>query len=292
MQEFKANPAEAGIRADIFVAAQYPNFTRSALSALFDQNLVKINDQPAKPALKIKAGDNVQVDETLLKVEPPAINLPVIYEDENSIVIDKPAGILTHSKGALNLEGTVASFIADKLDDPLLSGNRAGIVHRLDRGTSGVIIAARNSKALGHLQKQFSLRKVKKSYLAAVEGVPEPAEAVIDVPIARNPKRPQTFTASIAGRPAVTHYKVLKTLAKGNSVISIVELKPLTGRTHQLRVHLAYVGHPIIGDKVYGHGGEYLMLHAQSLEITLPGGLRKIFSVDPPQAFNEYLNND
>lgn len=334
MREFEVGQNGVGQRADKFVAAQYPQFTRSALEALFDQKLVLVNDKVAKASQKVKDGDKIAVDESLLKLEPPKIDLPVIYEDKDVIVIDKPAGVLTHSKGALNLEGTVASFIKDRVlarvpredakqgdeeqrtkpykkygagaadsstkisassigrvggsagkqaDAAWWSGNRAGIVHRLDRATSGVIITAKNAESLVKLQKQFSKRKAKKQYIAVVEGNLEPSEAIVDAPIGRNPTRPQTFRATSSGKPAVTEYHVIKSLKKGSKSYSLVDLRPQTGRTHQLRVHMAYIGHPIVGDYVYGHEArEGLLLHARSLKITLPSSERRIFEAELP----------
>jgi 23S rRNA pseudouridine1911/1915/1917 synthase len=214
MLEYKSKPVDAGSRLDILVAKLYPEFTRSSLELLFDKNLVSVNQKPAKASYKVKADDEIAVDETYLKNEPEAIELPVIYEDHDVVVIDKLAGVLTHSKGALNLEPTVASFMKGRLNDKTLTGNRAGIVHRLDRGTSGVIIAAKNSKALHHLQKQFSQRKVKKAYIAVAEGLLDPKEAIIDAPIGRNPRKPQTFKVMPEGRPAVTKYSVTNEFKK------------------------------------------------------------------------------
>jgi len=249
---------------------------------------VAVNAEVTKPSHKIKLGDEVQVDESLLRLKPPKIELPIIYEDDDVVVIDKPAGILSHSKGALNLEATVASFIKPRIKDKTLSGNRAGIVHRLDRPTSGVIIAAKNADSLVKLQKQFSKRNAKKIYIAIVEGLLEPTEAIIDAPIMRNPAKPQTFKVSSAGKPAITQYKVLKSFEKGSKAYSLVELRPLTGRTHQIRVHMAYINHPIVGDHVYGHDGDGLMLHAKSLEITLPNSERKVFSAKIPVRIEEF----
>ena len=288
MQEFKVSAADVGQRADVFVANQYPDFTRSSLERLFKDGLVTIQDKPAKPSDKIKLGGKVSVDEAILKAKPPMVNLPVIYEDGDVIVINKPAGLLSHSKGALNLEATVASFVAGKITDVQLTGNRAGIVHRLDRATSGVMIAAKNSAAHSKLQKQFAQRKTKKQYLAVVEGLLEPTTAVIDTPIGRNPNKPQTFKVMPSGKPAQTEYKTLKTFTKNNITYSLLELKPHTGRTHQLRVHLSYIGHPIVGDHIYGVPGDNLMLHAASLEITLPSSERKVFTADPPATFKEF----
>jgi 23S rRNA pseudouridine1911/1915/1917 synthase len=287
--EFTVDAADKGSRLDIYVAGKYPGFTRASLETLFDNGMVQANGKTLKAGYKLKAGDKVQVDDSLLSAVPPKIKLPVLYEDDDVIVINKPAGILSHSKGALDTEATVASFIKDKLTDESLTGNRAGIVHRLDRATSGVIIAAKNSKALSKLQKQFSSRKVKKTYVAVVDGVPEQAEAIIDIPIERNPVRPQTFKAGSGGKPSQTHYRIIKTLVKNGSNYSLLELKPLTGRTHQLRVHLAYIGHPIVGDRVYGREADHMLLHAKSLEITLPGGARRTFEVPEPEVFKEFI---
>lgn len=290
-KEYEVKQVGKKNRLDVFVAEQYPSFTRSALEALFDQKLVQVNGEPAKASHKVKPGDKVSVDETLLKLEPPAIDLPVIYEDNDAIVINKPAGILTHSKGALNLEGTVASFIKPKLKFPrTVLGNRAGIVHRLDRATSGVIITAKNAEALSKLQKQFSKRKAKKAYIAVVEGVLKPEAAIIDAPVARNPAKPQTFKVTASGKPAITEYRTIKSFKKSGKNYSLLELKPRTGRTHQLRVHMSYIGHPIVGDPVYGHGGDSLLLHAESLEITLPDSQRKIFTAPTPERIKEFAN--
>jgi 23S rRNA pseudouridine1911/1915/1917 synthase len=291
MRTFKVSSSGAGQRADFFIASKYPDYTRSALAGLFYLDKVKINGEFAKPGYKLKPEDNVKVDDGLLKQKPDKINLPVLYEDDDVIVIDKPAGVLTHSKGGLNLEPTVASFIEPKIEDKNLTGNRAGIVHRLDRATSGVIIAAKNQDTLKMLQRQFSGRKVKKTYWAVVEGTPHPKEAIINSPIARNPHKPQTFMVSAAGKPALTQYKVLRTINRVGNTYSLLELLPQTGRTHQLRVHLAYIGHPIVGDRLYGHGQADLLLYAKSLEINLPSGRRAVFEAGPPAHFKEFISD-
>src|SRR3990167_7560577 len=174
------------MRTDIFVASKYPEFTRSALRGLFTRHSVQVNGKTSKPGYRIRYGDKVMVDSASIHIEPEPLDLPVLYENSDVVVIDKPAGVLTHSKGALNLEPTVASFIRAKLNDKNLTGNRAGIVHRLDRATSGIIICARNLPAQRWMQKQFSQRQVQKNYLAIVEGIPNPPQAIIDAPIVRN----------------------------------------------------------------------------------------------------------
>jgi 23S rRNA pseudouridine1911/1915/1917 synthase len=164
-------------------------------------------------------------------------------------------------------------------------------VHRLDRGTSGVIIAAKNNNSLKWLQKQFSQRKVKKQYCAIAEGLFDTKEALIDAPIGRNPLRPQTFKALSSGKPALTQYKVIKELKKDGKNFSELKIAPLTGRTHQIRVHLAYIGHPVVGDNLYGHDSRQLLLHARSLELTLPDKGRRVFSAPLPGPIEEFLRD-
>ncbi|HET6863725.1 MAG TPA: RluA family pseudouridine synthase [Candidatus Saccharimonadales bacterium] len=291
MRSLKAAKADIGMRADVFMAKYYPEFSRSSLDGLFDGGLVILNSKPVKNAYKIRQGDTFNVNDDILFVQPEAIELPVIYENDDVVVIDKPAGTLTHAKGALNNEATVASFIQPKLDKDMPKSNRAGIVHRLDRMTSGVIITAKNAAALKWLQKQFSSRKTKKNYAAIVEGELEPPEAVINAPIARNPRNPQTFAVYPSGKPAQTEYKATKVFSKNGDMYTLLDLKPLTGRTHQLRVHLAYIKHPIVGDAVYGRAAEHLYLHAKKLELTLPNGERKVFSSTEPAYFKEFQRN-
>lgn len=288
MRKFKVSAAEAGQRADVFVAGQFPQFARSALTKLFDGQIT-VNGLPAKPGQKLKVGNKISVNTTLLNAKPSSIKLPIIYENEDVLVIDKPAGVLTHSTGGLSVEPSVASFIREYISDKNSKGDRAGIVHRLDRATSGVIICAKSSKSLAYLQKQFANRKTKKAYLAVVSGVPNPASGLIDVPLERNPKNPKTFMASASGKPAQTEYRVIKSFTKAGVTCSSVELKPLTGRTHQLRVHLAYIGHPVMGDSLYQRKGAVgrLMLHASGLELTLPSGERKKFESITPLEFTK-----
>ena len=277
---------QAGQRLDVFVAGRMPQLSRAFIRKLCEEGRVRANDLPSKPGSKLHANDVVEIDydeSELGRVDD--IDLPIIYEDDNCVVINKPTGVLTHALGKHGNEASVASFLRTKVVG--LDGERAGIVHRLDRATSGVIIGAKNQQTLSMLQKQFSQRKVKKTYVAVVLGRPDPAEAVIDMPIERNPKAPATFRVGPNGKMARTHYKILE---EGERY-SLLELQPATGRTHQLRVHLAKVGHPIVGDPLYGSGkfGDRLFLHALSLEITVPGGERKTFTAPLPKEFKDKI---
>lgn len=281
------------MRLDQKVAEMLPDLSRSSAAKLIASGKVKINGALAEKASRT-VSENDKVTVSYQPAVTPEINLPVIYEDENCVVINKPVGVLTHSKGNFNPEATVATWLSSRLDKSwqLPAGEqnaRLGIVHRLDRATSGVMICAKNEPTQKFLQKQFSSRKVKKTYIAVVPGSPEPLEALIDMPIERNPKKPATFRVGANGKPATTAYKVIRASAN----FSMLELKPATGRTHQLRVHLHQIGHTIVGDTFYGgRPAERLYLHAQSLEITLPGGERRIFISDLPPEFNKILDND
>lgn len=290
MKKFTIRADESGGRLDVFIASKYPKFTRSSLERLFKSGHILINGLITKPSHILHEAEVVSVNESLLSQKSPDIELPIIYEDDNVTVINKPTGVLTHSKGALNLEGTVASFITKKITDKAMTGSRAGIVHRLDRATSGVIITAKTNEVLTKLQKQFSQRKVKKEYQAIIEGELDPPHAVIDAPIMRNPAKPQTFKVDSKGKSAITEYQTAKKFIKDRKTYSLLTLKPKTGRTHQLRIHLTYIKHPIVGDNVYGKGDGSLMLHASSLEITLPSGARKVFTAPMPDRIEQYIN--
>lgn len=286
-------------RLDQYVIRQYPLLSRTYAARLVEEGKVLVNDKPSKPGYKLRELDTVTIEyDEAAAPEVPDIDLPVLYEDDDCIVINKPSGVLTHSVGKLHGEATVATFIRSRLHnqlaaDPVSAGIRnskvnqdnlrAGIVHRLDRATSGVIICAKNAEALAWLQKQFHDRKAIKTYVTVVPGRMDPVEAIIDMPIQRNPKAPATFRVGANGRPAVTRYRTLAS----NEKYSLLELLPQTGRTHQLRVHLANQHHPIVGDYMYdGQRADRLFLHALSLELTLPDGQRKTFTADLPPEFN------
>lgn len=289
MKRLTVSEDAVGQRLDVFLAEQLPDLSRSFIKKLCDDGKVLVNNQPVRASNKLHEGDKISVDfEMSSLTDIPAIDLPILYEDDDVVVINKPAGVLTHSKGAFNPEATVATFM-EKYWQGSRNDERAGIVHRLDRGTSGVIICAKTPEALKHLQKQFNQRKTTKTYQAIVSSGLEPPEAIIDMPIARNPRSPKTFHTSSLGKPAQTHYKVIKTVGKH----SLLELKPVTGRTHQIRVHLAHLKRPIVGDNFYkGEAADRLYLHALSLELTLPVGRRQVFRAPLPKSFNNWLNDN
>jgi len=257
-----------------------PMLSRAYVHVLIEGKRILLNGEQTKAGRRLHVGDVITTDFKASELEQiPDIELPIIFENDDVLVINKPEGIISHSRGRYWNEPSVASFVRQKTGQ---AGDRSGIVHRLDRATSGVMICAKNQATLSWLQKQFSDRKVKKVYMALAEGHLEPQEAIIDMPIERNPKAPATFRVGANGKPSTTQYKV----EKQHGEFDLVRLEPTTGRTHQLRVHLAQQKHPILGDTLYdGAAADRLYLHAFSLEITLPGGERKLFSAPLPEAF-------
>ena len=274
-----------GKRADLAATEALPSLSRAYVHKLFDEERILLNDEPIKPGHKLRLGEKLKIDFDPSQLEQIAdIDLPILYEDDDVLVVDKPAGVISHARGKFWNEPSVASFVRQKTGQ---AGERAGIVHRLDRVTSGVMVCAKNFEALSFLQKQFSQRGIKKVYKAIVRGHLQPPEAIIDMPIGRNPAKPQTFHVNNEGKAARTRYKVEQSFG----AYDLVKLEPETGRTHQLRVHLHEIGHPIIGDHLYiGEPGERLYLHAISLELTLPGGERKTFESPLPPEFKKFMD--
>jgi len=267
-------------RLDVILAERYPDLSRSTWQKHIRAGHVSVNNTvQTSPKYDVSDTDSISVA-LPAETDYDEHTLPIIYLDDNVIVINKPIGVLTHAKGAINEEFTVAEFFR-RYTTVGLDTNRPGIIHRLDRDTSGVMIGARNPETAALLQKQFADRKAKKTYLAIVTGSLKHQEAKIDLPIGRNPSAPSTFRVDAGGKPAVTTYTVL---AESNGQ-SLVKLQPKTGRTHQLRVHMEYLGAPILGDRVYGKAADRLYLHAAELEVTIPGGERKVFTAPAPEEF-------
>jgi 23S rRNA pseudouridine1911/1915/1917 synthase len=275
------------MRLDVYLAEYFPEKSRSQWQKYIQQGLVKVNQTIIKDK-KYTLGEDDEVSFNEPDQAMAIFTVPIIYQDDNIIVFNKPIGMLTHAKGGIAQEQTIADLMIDKTSYAA-DTNRPGIVHRLDRATSGVIVTVKNENTAKLLQKQFTDRKVKKTYLAIVSGHPKINEATIDVPIERNPKLPSQFRVGVNGKSAVTHYKVLH---RSNNY-SLLQLTPHTGRTHQLRVHMAHIATPIVGDNIYGHvKAERMFLHAQSIELTLPGGERRVFSAHLPAEFHGYLAQD
>ena len=289
----------SAMRLDRYVAECLGLLSRSQIKA---RNLkAKINGKDVKVSRIIKTGDLVDLsweEAQPLNIIPENIPLDIIYEDERAVVIDKPQGMVVHP-GAGNWRGTLANALYYRRLERGVDGEglRPGIVHRLDKETSGVIIAAYDDEALAFLAGQFKSRKAKKNYAAIISGVPREKKGRIETFIARDPKDRKRFAVVSSergvaqGRLALTLYSVIKTW-RGHSLIL---LRPKTGRTHQLRVHLRYLGHPVVGDPLYGFADPVfskasLMLHARRLAITLPGETgERVFKSPLPQRFDEMI---
>ena len=268
-------------RLDVHLSTDFDrSISRSLWQKYIKAGHVSVNQRVVTtPKFEIDETDEIVVK--LPEQEQASAELPVLYEDDDVMVVNKPSGLLTHAKGGLSTEPTVAEII--RLKTSFASDtDRPGIVHRLDRDTSGVLIIAKTADAAAHLQRQFAQRTTKKTYLAVTDGVPKLAAAKIDLPIGRNPAAPSTFRVDPNGKLAQTNYRVLAV----TDAQTLIELQPSTGRTHQLRVHMAYLNAPILGDRVYSKpNASRLMLHAHKLEITLPSGERKTFEAAVPKEF-------
>ena len=269
-------------RLDSELATRYPSNSRSTWQKYIKSGFVSVNGT----VITSSKYDVADIDQIAINIpettDHSADELPIIYIDDNVVVVNKPVGVLSHAKGVMNEEFTVADFFR-RYSTYNADTNRPGIIHRLDRDTSGVMIGARNAETAELLQKQFADRRTKKTYFAILDGVPKLDKANIDLPIGRNPSAPSTFRVDSKGKSAVTRYEIIASDGKH----SLVKLQPQTGRTHQLRVHMKYIGTPIRGDKVYGKAADRLYLHAHSLEITIPNGNRTTFTAPVPAEFTD-----
>jgi 23S rRNA pseudouridine1911/1915/1917 synthase len=282
---------QAGERLDRFVAAKMPELSRSRVQALVKSGGVLLNGVEARSSETVRDGDEVAVlvpdAAPMLDIQAENIPLTILHEDADLLVLDKPAGLVVHP-GAGNPTGTLVQALLHHCSD--LSGiggvERPGIVHRLDKETSGCLVIAKNDTAHQSLSAQFAERTVEKTYLAVAIGTPRRATGVIDAPIGRHPVHRQKMkvVSEEKGRAAATQYRVI---ASGEG-LSLIECLPKTGRTHQIRVHLKHIGHPIAGDPVYGKRGafERHLLHAWKLAFDHPRtGQRMSFIAPVPADF-------
>lgn len=254
-EKFTVDKKHAKLRIDIYLSKKTA-ITRSYIQKLLKSGHILVNGKQIKTSYKISANDKIIVclpKPEKLNLKPEKMSLEILYEDDDIIVINKPKGICVHP-GAGTKQDTLVSGLLYHCKN--LSGiggvERPGIVHRLDKDTSGVLLIAKNDNAHLSLSKQFSERKISKTYLALIHGVPKTTEGVIEKPIGRHPVERKKMTVREDGRYAKTAWKIIKTFNTGTGGMSLLEVKIFTGRTHQIRVHLSFIGHPIVGDAVYG----------------------------------------
>lgn len=275
-QEVTFTVAEEGERLDRMLAARLPDVSRTQVQELIKSGEVTVNDRPRKPAYLVEVGDRVSIllpeQEEEEPVQPEPIPLNVVYEDDSLLAVDKPAGMVVHPAPG-HRSGTLVNALLYHYPKIAQVGprKRAGIVHRLDKDTSGILLIARTSEARALLQQQFKRREVHKTYLALVEGQTQPPEGIIKVPIGRDPRDRKRMAAVRGGRRSVTHYEAIEYLGD----YTLLEVHPRTGRTHQVRVHLSWLGYPLVGDRVYGRQRQELLpdrhfLHASELRFTHP----------------------
>lgn len=282
--------ATESLRLDKFLAQQMPEHSRTRLARLIEEGGVTVNGEPAKPGLMLKVGDEVWVDEPeptpAHDLTPSHEAIPVLFEDEHLMVVNKPRGMATHPAPGLK-ESTLVNALLGR-GQGLSPGSeefRPGIVHRLDKETTGVLLVAKTEAAHRHLATQIASRSAERRYVAIASGRFENPRLRIEAPIGRDPSDRRKMMVRTDGKPAITHVRVLAELDAGSLVVAKLE----TGRTHQIRVHLAATGHPLVGDRIYAKGvlGEgALQLHAAYIAFDHPvTQIRMSYFCPPPEDF-------
>ena len=262
-----------GTRLDKYIVEKCPELSRTYAQKLITDGYITVNDREGKAGLKLNAGDRVNI---IIPPTPPnllspeAIPVNIIYEDDDLLIIDKPAGLTVHPAPG-HPSHTLVNAILSHLPDLPDTGDslRPGIVHRLDKDTSGVMVVAKNSAAQANLISQFKARSVVKTYIALVKGQLTPEDGVIEAAIGRDPRNRKRMAVVAEGKEARTQYHVTKYMGD----YTLIEIRPETGRTHQIRVHLKAIGYPVVGDKIYGVKSAYLsrqFIHATRLGFKLP----------------------
>jgi 23S rRNA pseudouridine1911/1915/1917 synthase len=277
--------AAAGMRLDAFVASRLTGVSRSRIQRGIGRGEIRVDGRTARPALRLEGGERL----TLALAtpggapQPERVTLDVIYEDDAILVLNKPAGMTVHPAAGRSTATLVNALLGRETPVSRAGGSdRPGIVHRLDRDTSGVMVVAKHDDAYASLARQLKSRTVDKRYVAIVEGTPSPAEGIIDAAIGRDPRSRVRMAVVEGGREAQTWYRVRERFAGA----SLLDVRPRTGRTHQIRVHLAAIGHPVVGDRLYGRGtmrANRQQLHAASVTFEHPtSGERVSFSAPVP----------
>lgn len=289
------------VRLDMYIAKKDKNLSRSMIQKLLDNNKILVNKKKEKASYKVQKGDKIQIEiepPKEVKLEAQEIPIDIIYEDSDILVVNKPKGLVVHPANG-NPDGTLVNAIMAICKDSLsgIGGElRPGIVHRLDKDTSGLLIVAKNDKAHIKMSEQIKDRMVSKTYIALVRGIIEENEATINMPIGRSTKDRKKMAVSKNGKEAITHFKVLNRYTTSKASYTLLEIKIDTGRTHQIRVHMAEIGYPVVGDMIYSNGrNEFCIdgqcLHAKKLEFTHPVSGKKMSLEAPiPEYFENVIN--
>ena len=293
-RQFEFTVAIPNERLDKYIAEQC-RISRSYAQKLIDEGQVAVNGRSAKPSQKLDIGDKVVASippPSAISLTPEDIPLKVVYEDKDVIVIDKPAGLLVHPAAGQKSGTLVNAILARCPDLGEINGSvRPGIVHRLDKDTSGLMMVAKNNAAHADLSRQIKQRSIKKTYIALVLGQLTPERGAIEAPIGRHPGDRKRMAVVERGREAKTEYRVIKYLDD----CTLLEVMPETGRTHQIRVHLSAIGHPVFGDHIYGKRSPILgrqFLHAHKLGFVLPSTGKFVeFTSELPRELQEVLNH-
>lgn len=298
---FITDENDENMRLDSYLSELFDNFSRSHFQELIKKGEILINGEVKKPSYKTRLGDRIEVElkeKNPEEIIPQNIKLEIVWEDENMLVVNKPSGMLTHPT-ELERENTLVNALLYKYGENLSDLNgffRRGIVHRLDRNTSGLLMVAKNNETHEILAEQIKQRLIGKKYLSIVKGVFNQEEGLIDQPIGRNPNQPHKMAVVEGGKPSLTGFKVLKRYKE----CTYLELDLKTGRTHQIRVHLSFLNHPIINDTLYGSGGfkvktQEQVLQSYKLMFTKPFSSDIIeLEIDPDEKIKKvlkYLDN-
>jgi 23S rRNA pseudouridine1911/1915/1917 synthase len=287
----------AGQRLDRYLAARLPDVSRTRVKALIEAGLVEVEGRPGRAATRLAAGDRVEVTvppPVAVDLVPEPIPLRVVYEDDDLLVVDKAAGLVVHPAPGHPSGTLVNALLAHTADLAGIGGElRPGIVHRLDKDTSGLMVVAKHDRAHRFLAQQLRERQMDKRYLALVDGGPASGSGTIDAPVGRDPQRTRPMAVvpeGTGGRAAATHFRVLERFP-GHTLL---ECRPVTGRTHQIRVHLAAIGCPVVGDQTYGRRRPTLplerhFLHAARLTFRLPSGEVRTFEAPLPDDLRAVL---
>ncbi|HEX2945760.1 MAG TPA: RluA family pseudouridine synthase [Clostridia bacterium] len=294
---FEITEDEAEKRLDVWLTAKLGRFSRTHVEKLITDGNILVNGKPVKTGYRLRSGDRASVsvpEPKVLEVKAEDIPLDVLYEDKDIIVINKPRGMVVHP-AAGNYEGTLVNALLKHCSGSLSDINgviRPGIVHRIDKDTSGVLVVAKNNNSHAILSDKLKEHDIRRIYTAVAEGVIIEDSGKVDAPIGRHPVERKKMSVNLKnGRRAVTHFRVLERFKSA----TLLELQLETGRTHQIRVHMSYIGHPLVGDTVYGrkkqaYGIEGQALHARVLGFVHPGtGEYMEFEAAPPREFNELV---